>query len=854
MARTFKIDVASGATNSQVSALQSAGRPGRRTVEGEQPLQQLVDSINEGLLTVDDRLTITHCNRRFAGMLGYEVPELLGHATLEFMDEAARKIVPGKLAERKRGIADRYELDWRRKDGTTAPTLVSVRGIFDERARYRGSISIITDVTEIKEARAARDRLAAIVENAGDAIIGGDPDGIIQSWNKGAERLYDYSADEMVGKPAEMLAPPERKQEIAELIARAGRDEAVGRFETERITKAGERITVLITMSPIRDDAGTFVGVPTIARDITERRHAERTASAAAHYARNLIEASLDPLVTISRDGKITDVNEATVNATGMPREKLIGGEFCDYFTEPEKARAGCREAFEKGSVRDCALALRHRSGATIDVLCNAAVYRNSEGKIAGLFAAARDITGKKKVEFHLNEQRKHLEDAVQARTRELREANHSLAREIEIRRRAERSLRQHEQDLSVLYAISRVAEQPPDLEGRLRGVMHIAADAIGMDGGAVHLLEPDGETLTLRAWLGLSPEFLTALRTLKLGEGAAGAAALSKTPRVFDLSTFPTPHLLPLSRAEGTQTVIGVPLLLDDTVLGSLTLASKRPLPFLANELNLLSVVGRQIGHFIANAKLYDTAQREIHERELVQAQLEAANTELEGFSYSVSHDLRAPLRAIDGFSQILLEDYGQKLDDEGKRLLGVVRDGTVKMSRLIDDILAFSRAGRTGVNRESVDMEALVRSILAEQLAPALAGRKLAIDIGKLPAAHGDRAMLERVWSNLLDNAIKFTAPKPDARIAIGAGAGEGETVYSVRDNGVGFDMKYADKLFGVFHRLHGAEFPGTGIGLAIVKRIVGRHGGRVWAESQPGAGASFYFALPAKEASHA
>lgn len=227
--------------------------------------------------------------------------------------------------------------------------------------------------------------------------------------------------------------------------------------------------------------------------------------------------------------------------------------------------------------------------------------------------------------------------------------------------------------------------------------------------------------------------------------------------------------------------------------------------------------------------------------------AQLEVANSDLEGFSYSVSHDLRTPLRAIDGFSRILLEDYAGKLDAEGQRMLNVVRDSTVKMSRLIDDILAFSRISSAEMKARPVDMAALVRGALGDDLAPALAGRGLAVDIGSLPGTRGDTAMLRQVWVNLIDNAIKFTAPKPQARIEIGGDATAAETVFYVRDSGVGFGMQYAGKLFGVFQRLHGVEFPGTGIGLAIVKRIIARHGGRVWAEGKPGAGATFYFALP-------
>ncbi len=233
--------------------------------------------------------------------------------------------------------------------------------------------------------------------------------------------------------------------------------------------------------------------------------------------------------------------------------------------------------------------------------------------------------------------------------------------------------------------------------------------------------------------------------------------------------------------------------------------------------------------------------------------AQLEEANKDLESFAYSVSHDLRTPLRAIDGFSRILLEDYADKLDAEGQRVLNVVRDSTVKISRLIEDVLSFSRTGRAAIQPAPVDMAALVRDTIADALAPALAERKAAIDIGELPETRGDKAMLQRVWMNLLDNARKFTAPKADARIEVGATAVDGETVYFVRDNGVGFDMQYAGKLFGVFQRLHGAEFPGTGIGLAIVKKIVTKHGGRVWAEGKVGEGATFYFTLPHTVSDH-
>jgi light-regulated signal transduction histidine kinase (bacteriophytochrome) len=227
----------------------------------------------------------------------------------------------------------------------------------------------------------------------------------------------------------------------------------------------------------------------------------------------------------------------------------------------------------------------------------------------------------------------------------------------------------------------------------------------------------------------------------------------------------------------------------------------------------------------------------------------LEAANQGLESFSYSVSHDLRAPLRAIDGFSRILLEDEFDKLDAEGQRLLNVVCDNAVKMGRLIDDILAFSRSTRGEMNVAPIDMDESVRSVIKE-LEPVLAGRKVTFDIKPLAAVQGDGAMIKRVWTNLIDNAVKFTALKPEAVIEIGSTVGDKETIYYVKDNGAGFDMQYVGKLFGVFQRLHGTEFAGTGIGLAIVKRIIAKHGGRMWAEGKVNEGATFYFTLPVLE----
>ncbi|HYD79709.1 MAG TPA: CHASE3 domain-containing protein [Paucimonas sp.] len=243
------------------------------------------------------------------------------------------------------------------------------------------------------------------------------------------------------------------------------------------------------------------------------------------------------------------------------------------------------------------------------------------------------------------------------------------------------------------------------------------------------------------------------------------------------------------------------------------------------------------------ADRALHD-ANEELHRHA---NQLEATNKELESFSYSISHDLRIPLRAIAGYTGMLEEDYGNRLDDEGRRLLKVIGDNSKRMGDLINDLLAFSRLGRKEIAAVEVDMTSLAAAA-AEEVGRAEGRAPTQLIIENMPPAWGDRALLHQVWTNLISNAFKYSADRKPSIVRIEAEAAEQETIYRIRDNGVGFDMRYYDKLFGVFQRLHSAEeFPGTGVGLAIVQRIVVRHGGRVWAQSEAGKGATFHFSLP-------
>ena len=228
--------------------------------------------------------------------------------------------------------------------------------------------------------------------------------------------------------------------------------------------------------------------------------------------------------------------------------------------------------------------------------------------------------------------------------------------------------------------------------------------------------------------------------------------------------------------------------------------------------------------------------------------AQLETSKQELESFSYSVSHDLRAPLRVIDGFSLALLEDHGPSLPPEGQNLLTRLRQQAQRMAQLIEGLLQFSRLGRKPLGVEPVDLAALAQTV-AQELQQANPDRAVEVTVSGIPPAVGDRGLLRQVLTNLIGNAFKFTRQRPDARVEIGSRDDPGERVYYVRDNGAGFDMRYASRLFGVFQRLHPAdEFEGIGVGLALVQRIIHRHGGRVWAEARVNEGATFSFTLSA------
>ena len=323
----------------------------------------------------------------------------------------------------------------------------------------------------------------------------------------------------------------------------------------------------------------------------------------------------------------------------------------------------------------------------------------------------------------------------------------------------------------------------------------------------------------------------------------------------VPDIETAPdTPITRRLRQDENIRSYVSFPLVVEGDLIGMVNFGADEPGVYAGQWRHIIREVADQLAIAIRQAHLVEqvkTYSRQLEDR--VQERTE----ELESFTYSVSHDLRTPLRAVDGFSRMLMRRYADDLDAEGQRLVRVIHENTQKMGQLIDGLLALSRLGRRTMRRRTVDVEQLARDAFdeARQGADGAAGDDIpdaVFTVEALPPAHADRAMLQRVLVNLLSNALKFTRDEDPPRITVRAYSNdEGETVYVVQDNGVGFDMEYADKLFGVFQRLHDEEaFEGTGIGLAIAERTIRRHNGRIWAESTVGEGAAFYFTLGDEE----
>ena len=693
-----------------------ANKERQRQTEGvlhrsEDHFQPLVQGVkNYAIFMLDPQGRVVSWNPGAEHIKGYREEEILGqHFSVFHTEDDVEQGHPEKEL-RVAATEGSYEEEGVRvrKDGSKFWAHVTIIALKDEADDLQGFANVTRDITEHRPVEEERARVAAIVESSDDAIIGKTLEGIITSWNKGAQSIYGYSANEAVGQPISMLVPPERADEVPKILEKVGRGEKVVHSETVRVTKDGRRLDISLTVSPIKNSEGDIIGASTIARDITDRKHAEKTLRFLAE-AGEVLSSSLDYRDTLSRVARLA-----------VP-----------------------------GLADWCA----------VDVLAE-------DGTLEQLAVAHQDPE--------------------------------KVALAHELRRR-----------------------YPPDPDA------------------------PQGALQVLRSG---QPEFYPEISNDMLLAAARDAEHLR------------------LMRGLGFTSVIIVPLVARGQTLGAITLVTAESgRRYKQANFELAEDLARRAAVAVDNARLYQEAKNEIAEREQAEAeirilneqleervrqrtaQLVEANKELESFSYSVSHDLRAPLRHIGGFAQMLQTRTASSLDETGVRYLKRILESTQQAGILIDELLAFSRMGRTEMRHATVDMDRLVRETLGE-LKFETSERNVSWKIGDLPEVEGDPSMLRLVMNNLLSNAVKYTRPRDEAVIEVGSRREGDETVFSVRDNGVGFDAEYADKLFGVFQRLHRVEeFEGTGIGLANVRRIVQRHGGRVWAEGAVDKGATFYFSLP-------
>ncbi|RPJ54215.1 MAG: PAS domain S-box protein, partial [Methanobacteriota archaeon] len=394
----------------QVSAINVVAEEITEHKRTEEPLRAaiaynrgLIEASLDPLVTISSDGKISDVNEATVLATGVSREDLIGTDFSSYFTNTEKAKAGYEKVYRDGAVTD-YELEIRHKNGRTIPVLYNATIYRDESGAVAGVFAAARDITKWKKAEVERSRLAAIVDDSDDAIIGKSLDGMIVSWNNGAERLYGYTAAEAIGRHISFLLLPDQVDDIDELFDKIKSGHSIFHYETGRMREDGTTVQISLSLSPIRDRESVLIGASTIARDITQRTKAEEVMRRVSAYNRSLIEASLDPLVTINSKGKISDVNNATVRVTGVPRGDLIGTDFSNYFTEPDRAKAGYEQAFRDGSVTDYELQLRHQDGSITPVLYNATVFRDELGNLAGVFAAARDITERKRAEEALRE------------------------------------------------------------------------------------------------------------------------------------------------------------------------------------------------------------------------------------------------------------------------------------------------------------------------------------------------------------------------------------------------------------------------------------------------------------------